>query len=65
LLDKLIVGKNKRIIAAALTFIFNMTTSRSFSLKRKKHPPIASWPHRRKDTQTLAYCNRDIFPQYT
>ena len=35
------------------------------NLKRTKHPPIASWSHRRQNTQTFAACNRDILPRYT
>jgi hypothetical protein len=35
------------------------------NLNRTKQPPIASWSHRRQNTQTFAACNRDILPRYT
>ena len=35
------------------------------NLKPTKQPPIASWSHRRQNTQTFAACNRDILPRYT
>jgi len=34
-----------------------------FSPKLAKHLPIASWSHRREDTQTGALCIRDIVPR--